>query len=85
VSDLGDRPIYDAPPEVELGPVPTLVVVGQAQGPDGNMVTILRISTPLGVQNYFLSPAHAESIGKALIEISMAARSNLVIPNGPVQ
>lgn len=66
------------PQTVPLQPVPTLLTVGQCQGPQGAMV-MLQVATPAGVAVYFLNPDAAIQVGQTLRQCGKASKSGLVL------
>lgn len=69
------------PPAVAPGPVPTLVITGQAQNAMGELVPVLQFQTPQGTSYFWLDVALAESLGNELLTMASAGRSNLVVPS----
>jgi len=78
-SGNGDRRGPGNPRVPDLGPVPTVVVIGEAVGPAGRFV-ILQFHTPLGSSSFFLEPDQAVPIGIRLTEVGSKGRTGLILP-----
>lgn len=76
---FGPAPNGGQPPGLAAQPVPTQVVVGQLQAPQGSMV-VLQVATPVGIAVYFLDPDAAIQIGQTLRQCGKASKAGLVLP-----
>ena len=74
----------EAPPvptrAVPYGPVPMSWNVSQAQTNEGLPVVVIQIQTPEGDKVFFIQPAIGKQIGEALIKLSTASDSGLILP-----
>jgi hypothetical protein len=75
----GDGKTPGRPPVPELGPVPTVIVLGEYHGPEGRHI-ILQFHTPLGSASYFVLPEPAGHIGARLVELASKGSNRLIIP-----
>ena len=64
---------------VPYGPVPMSWNISQAQGPEGQLV-VIHVQTPEGDKVFFLQPSMGKQIGEALIKLSTASDSGLILP-----
>lgn len=78
---MNQPPEHNLLPNVDPAPVPTALLVGQAETPDGRSHVLLVVRTPLGQQHYFLDPDTASTVANGLERAAMAARAGLVIPS----
>lgn len=71
-------------PQVPIGPVPVLVLPNPVEIEHGKWAVQLYVTTPQGIQIFFINPEYAEKLGEALKDCSQVARTGLVIPGtGP--
>lgn len=61
-----------------FGPVPVSTNVASVDTPGGGLV-VLQVTTPIGVQGYFLSPDHARTLAGHLMQFATAASTGLQI------
>ena len=66
---------------VPYGPVPMSWNVSQAQTNEGHPVVVIQIQTPEGDKVFFIQPAIGKQIGEALIKLSTASDSGLILPS----
>lgn len=64
---------------IPYGPVPMAWQVSQGQSPEGLLI-VLHIQTPEGDKVFFLQPDHGKQLGEALIRLSSASDSGLILP-----
>lgn len=86
-SDLVKRAVEAAqqvpsvqPRPVPYGPVPMSWNVSQAQTNEGHPVVVVQIQTPEGDKVFFIQPSIGKQIGEALIKLSTASDSGLLLP-----
>lgn len=65
---------------VPYGPVPMSWNVSQAQTNEGQPVVVIQVQTPEGDKVFFLQPSIGKQIGEALIKLSTASDSGLILP-----
>lgn len=65
---------------VPYGPVPMSWNVSQGQSSDGPIV-VISVQTPEGDKVFFLQPAIGKQLGEALVKMSTATDSGLILPN----
>lgn len=65
---------------VPYGPVPMSWNVSQGQGSEGPIV-VVQVQTPEGDKVFFLAPSIAKQIGEAIIKMSSASESGLLLPS----
>lgn len=73
----GDGPSYPLIGQCHIGPspIPTEYSIGEARGPGGRIV-VLQISTPLGVQFYFMDPDSAATFADRIRAIA----AGIIVP-----
>jgi hypothetical protein len=64
---------------IPYGPVPMSWNISQGSSSEGPIV-ILSVQTPMGDQVFFVNPAVGKQLGEALIKMSSASESGLVLP-----
>lgn len=72
-------PVAPARP-VPFGPVPMSWNVSQAQTNEGQQLVVVSVMTPEGDKVFFLQPPIAKQIGDAILKMSSAADSGLILP-----
>lgn len=72
-------PVAPARP-VPFGPVPMSWNVSQAQTNEGQQLVVVSVMTPEGDKVFFLQPSVAKQIGDAILKMSSASDSGLILP-----
>lgn len=80
VEAASQAPVAPARP-VPYGPVPMSWNVSQAQTNEGQPLVVISIMTPEGDKIFFLQPSIAKQIGEAVLKMSSAADSGLILPS----
>lgn len=65
---------------VPFGPVPMSWNVSQAQTNEGQPLVVVSVMTPEGDKVFFLQPSIAKQIGDAILKMSSASDSGLILP-----
>lgn len=65
---------------VPYGPVPMSWNVSQTQSNEGQTLVVIHIQTPEGDKVFFLAPSVGKQLGDAIVKMSSAADSGLIIP-----
>lgn len=80
VEAASQAPVAPARP-VPYGPVPMSWNVSQAQTNEGQPLVVISIMSPEGDKIFFLQPSIAKQIGEAVLKMSSAADSGLILPS----
>lgn len=67
-------------PEIPISPVPLTLTVGQVMVAGGKQLVILRVTSPMGTQVFFLDADCAIATGQHLRQAGKASRTGLIIP-----
>lgn len=68
------------PPGIQPTPVPMTFRIGQGNGPGGQMMVVLMVSTPVGEAVYFLDGKMAEHVANGLNQAAKASQAGLLVP-----